>query len=218
MIKKIPIMTTKLSNNYMFINNKSFFNKQDIIEFFFKKMYNLANENSMVVFFNQNEQPICAASIGQGNPEDGYMSIRDVVQIGLLCEAKSVCIFHNHPITKGTFLAYDENTKQFKDRLAYQPSKSDVFYVEQIKRACSILDIKLDDFFIISGEKNFYNKGYKSIPICYSMKTKKRYSLKDGVLENFYKETHIIDIQQSFYNEINNHEDDYEDDYDYDEN
>ena len=58
------------------------------------------------------------------------------------------------------------------------------------------------------------------------MKTKKRYSLKDGVLENFYKETHIIDLQQSFYNEIknkennheNNQEDDYEDDYDYDEN
>ena len=119
-------------------------------------MYDNASEQSIGLFLDGDLYPLCIASLGQGDQRNTIMSARDVLQIGLLCNATNVIIIHNHP-------SKDINTFRF------HPSEKDILMADSIQKACSLCSMDMVDFIITSG---YVNK-YGLTPAFYSMRTNK---------------------------------------------
>ena len=158
--KKLPITVTT-NIDFIYYNPFMFLVPQNYIEFFASITYNKAKSGSMVVFYNDKGEQICASAIGEGNQIDSVFTTRTIAQIGILTQAKSVLIIHNHPITNK-----DNPIDKTK---AYQPSELDLEAFQNIQKICSLLNIKIEDFVIISNLKTLSND---NIPIYYSLKKK----------------------------------------------
>lgn len=113
------------------------------------------NEMACVIYCNSMMIPVCVGVMGLGSHYNVEFDCRDILQMGLLCNASQMIILHNHP-------DYAPGGKSL------QPSREDIIMTDKISRICSQLGIYLYDSIIVSAVKgkNGMQMGY------YSIKTK----------------------------------------------
>ncbi|MBQ0159011.1 MAG: JAB domain-containing protein [Bacteroidales bacterium] len=102
----------------------------------------LDHEEFMVLYLGQKNQIIKKQLIGVGGMTCTIVDVRIIFQVAMQCKAANIAVAHNHP--SGTLA----------------PSKSDKELTEQIRKAGSILNIKLVDHVIIGqqyGQVDYYS-------------------------------------------------------------
>lgn len=131
---ELPVVSARLDMNYVLLSNTIIESVKDAVNFLAKKMYDLASEQAVVLYLDNHLHPICITTIGSGVQNSATISVRDVVQMGLLCNASNIILVHNHP-----------------DMNSLKPSEQDILFMEAVRRACDLCNIQLLDSIIISG-------------------------------------------------------------------
>ena len=141
-------------------------NGRDVLNYLALKLTDTAREESYAVFLDAGGFPICIARVGIGDTKSTRMSPRDVVQIGLLCNAANVFMVHNHPSL--------HNVKNLKGCTA---SADDIKVSCAIAAALSLVDITLFDSLVVSS---FCPAPGHKYPTYYSMRYKSLFSIVKG--------------------------------------
>lgn len=88
-------------------------------------------EQTYVISFNSAAKVISIESAGIGTPASVNFDLRTIAEIALRNRAVSIALVHNHP---------DGNP---------QPSNTDIYSTESLKKSLNLLDIKLADHYIV---------------------------------------------------------------------
>lgn len=101
-------------------------------------LHNLDHEECWGIFLSPSREVITAYMLTKGTMRSTSIDSRTVLRQALLCNASSVILVHNH---------LSENPL---------PSQSDILFTANLKRACALLDVTLDDH-IITSNQSFYS-------------------------------------------------------------
>ena len=112
-------------------------------------IFNLENqceENLVMLALDTKNRVVGIFDIHRGTISSSLISTKSILTRALLCNAKSIMIFHNHPSG------------------CVEPSNEDVQITRKLAQASNLLDITLLDHIII-GENNFYsiNSHHRSV-------------------------------------------------------
>ena len=101
-------------------------------------LQDLDHEECWCIFLSPSREIITADMLTKGTLKSTAIDARTVLRQALLINASSVILVHNH--LSGNPL----------------PSQSDILFTSNLKKACTILDVTLDDHIIVS-KKSFYS-------------------------------------------------------------
>lgn len=134
-------------------------------------------EMAYVIFFNDLGVPLCASVLGYGNQDNCTFDIIALARTGLLVNACSYVLIHNHP----AFFPNGENLKS---------SKPDLKATESIAKACIPIGLHCRDS-IVAGMS--FQDG-REIPACYSIRQDDIRVLSEASLKN---KTQLIGMQDA---------------------
>lgn len=104
----------------------------------FRKFYSPyiidVKETFWAVFLTPNLKVLAVSEIAKGGQKCAFVNVKEIVQLALLTHAMAVMIGHNHP--SGSLVISHED-KQL---------------TEKVKKALSLIDVKLLDHFILTSE------------------------------------------------------------------
>ena len=110
------------------------------------KMSHLEQEHFHAIFLASNNKIISDKTISIGTQTQTIANPKDVIKWALKSSAYAMIIAHNHP--SGAVI----------------PSKHDIDFTLELKKACEVVDIKFLDHIII-GKNNYFSFKDKSINI-----------------------------------------------------
>ena len=102
------------------------------------QMHALDHEEVWVLYLTSSLKPIGTEMISKGTLTETAIDCRTVLRQVLLHNAYGLVLLHNHPSGDPT------------------PSASDIRFTDRLRKACSLMDIKLLDH-IITAENAFYS-------------------------------------------------------------
>ena len=101
-------------------------------------LHGLDHEECWAIFLSLSKSVISAEMLSKGTLKETSIDARTVLRRALLLNANSIILAHNHP--SGNQL----------------PSIADINFTLNLKKACNLLDISLDDHIIVS-DQSFYS-------------------------------------------------------------
>ncbi len=110
----------------------------DVFQIFQRKMLGLKQEKLIVLFLNSKNEIITDKTIFIGTQNKSLTHPREIFHYALKYSAIKIILIHNHPSNDPT------------------PSKEDILFTEEIKKAGELLKIPLIDH-IIMGETDFFS-------------------------------------------------------------
>jgi len=116
----------------------SIINPQVAVSILNDQMRSLDHEEVWAVFLDQKARVIDQQMLSKGTLTKTAIDNRTVLRNALLLNATAVILLHNHPSGDP------------------RPSQQDIQFTEQLKKACSLMDIKLLDHIVIS-ENGFFS-------------------------------------------------------------
>ena len=116
----------------------SIINPQVAVSILNDHMRSLDHEEVWAVFLDQKARVIDQQMLSKGTLTKTAIDNRTVLRNALLLNATAVILLHNHPSGDP------------------RPSQQDIQFTEQLKKACSLMDIKLLDHIVIS-ENGFFS-------------------------------------------------------------
>ncbi|MCT8756567.1 DNA repair protein RadC [Glaesserella parasuis] len=139
------IIESVLRENAADYNEKAELTAPEIVANLFKTKIGFSDrEHFVVAFLNTQHHLIECEVLFSGTINESKVYIREIVKKALLLNAAAIIIGHNHPSGK------------------IEPSYSDRALTERINEACKLLDIKLLDHIIVSGNEQFYSFAERS--------------------------------------------------------
>lgn len=102
------------------------------------RMNNLDHEEVWVIYLTSRVTPLGTEMLSKGTLTETTIDCRTVIRQVLLKNAAAIILLHNHPSGDPT------------------PSASDIRFTDRLRKACSLMDIKLLDH-IITAENAFYS-------------------------------------------------------------
>lgn len=108
------------------------------------RMQGLDHEEVWAVFLNQRATVIDQQMLSKGTLTQTSIDCRTVLRNALLVNAVSLILLHNHPSGDP------------------RPSAQDIQFTDRLRKACSLMDIRLLDHIVI-GEKGFFSFANESI-------------------------------------------------------
>lgn len=133
LFRAAKIMEEKLLPYYEFTAE----NPQDVKRYCALKLGSAEREHFMALYFNAKNNLIKSEILFSGTVHSASVHAREVVKLGLSCNASAVIFCHNHP--SGTA----------------EPSQADQAITERIKEALEIVDIRTLDHIIVGGNKTY---------------------------------------------------------------
>ncbi|MBQ9654133.1 MAG: JAB domain-containing protein, partial [Bacteroidales bacterium] len=100
-------------------------------------MRNLDHEECWAVFLNRRNHVLSKQMICSGSLENTLIDTRRIIKFAIEKQAGSIILVHNHP--SGTTM----------------PSDSDIRQTDIVRKALSVMEIKLLDHIIIAGDSFF---------------------------------------------------------------
>lgn len=163
----LPCVSTRIGVDSMLYADKPVKSSKEAIWLLAEHLYNNTRETCYILCMDHSEMPLCVAEVGLGNEQGSFVSARDVVQIGLLCNASYLMLIHNHPTL-------------IPDKRHLAASSDDIQLTDAISRALSLQGMMLVDSIIVSA---YRENGYSRVPAYYSMKEHnyKRMVKKEGL-------------------------------------
>ena len=108
------------------------------------RMQALDHEEVWAVFLNLKAKVIDQQMLSRGTLSQTSIDCRTVLRNALLVNAASFILLHNHPSGDP------------------RPSAQDIHFTDRLRKACSLMDIKLLDHIVI-GENGFFSFANESI-------------------------------------------------------
>lgn len=105
-------------------------------------IFNLENqceEHLVMLALDTKNRVVGIFDIHTGSISSSIISTKSILTRALLCNAKSIMIFHNHPSG------------------IVEPSNEDILITRKLAQASNLLDITLLDHIIIGEDDNFYS-------------------------------------------------------------
>lgn len=99
--------------------------------------HNLDHEECWCIFLSCGNTVLCSQMLSKGTLTQTSIDSRTVLRQALLCNAKSIILLHNH-------LSGNPS-----------PSQEDLRFTDQLRKACSLLDVDLLDHIIITNQSLF---------------------------------------------------------------
>lgn len=109
-----------------------------VVELFMVRMRDLKNEVFKVILCDASNRVIDITEVAQGIPTGSNPIIRKIISQAIQKFASGIICLHNHPSGEP------------------EPSKEDILFTKELRRALETMDIKLLDH-IIFGESKFYS-------------------------------------------------------------
>lgn len=106
------------------------------------KIFNLNNqceENLVMLALDTKNRVVGAFNVHIGTINSSLISSKSILTRALLCNAKSMMLFHNHP--SGVI----------------EPSQEDILITRKLAQASDLLDITLLDHIIIGEDDSYYS-------------------------------------------------------------
>ena len=104
----------------------------------YNELRNLDHEESWALYMNSKNMPIQAEMITCGTLDSTYMDNRRVIKEALLCDAKSIIIYHNHPSG------------------VPEPGTADIESTDTLRKCCELFSLSLLDH-IIFGKQSYFS-------------------------------------------------------------
>ena len=101
------------------------------------RMCNLDHEEVWAVFLNGGLSILCEMMLSKGTLTQTSIDCRTVLRNALLVNATALILLHNHPSGDP------------------RPSQGDILFTHNLKKACSLLDIRLVDHVIVTADSFF---------------------------------------------------------------
>lgn len=128
----------------------------DALDLVARDLVGLAKEMALALFLDVHLCPICISIVGSGDQIGVAFNPRDIVQMGLLCNATNVVLVHNHP-------------GQDAENRCVHPSKEDLEMTRDIANLLRQVGMNLNDSIIVSP----FCKNGQHLPSYYSIKQRK---------------------------------------------
>ena len=93
----------------------------------------------MVVYLGRNARVLGIYNLAKGGITSTVVDFRLILSVALQVAATRIILSHNHP--SGTL----------------KPSEADYVLTDKLKKACSYMDITLDDHLIVTPSGDFYS-------------------------------------------------------------
>ena len=158
----LPYATVKADWQTALLSNKPIRCAYDALDLVARDLIGLAKEIGIALFLDCRQCPICISMVGSGDQTSTEFNPRDIVQMGLLCNATNVVLVHNHP-------------GNHADNLNLHPSKADLETAKDIADLLRRVGMNLNDSIIVSS---FCKEG-RQLPAYYSIKQKRAAILKE---------------------------------------
>ena len=133
-------------------------------------------EVGCVIYLSSWALPICVSVIGRGNKSETTFDVRQVAQMGLMCDASMFILMHNHP-----------NYHVYK---SLAQSEEDFEVTKSIAQACSALGMYCFDSIIVNIAEH---KGHTT-PCYRSMRLNKTYALN---IANGFKKPKMVSFEKA---------------------
>lgn len=111
---------------------------EELYKFFPHETISL-QERMVAMYLNRANRVLGVYNLSVGGITGTVLDVRLLLSIGLKTAATGIILCHNHPSGK------------------LDPSPQDLAITAKVREACSLVDIKLMDHFIISAERNYYS-------------------------------------------------------------
>ncbi|OGF58796.1 MAG: hypothetical protein A2Y62_09885 [Candidatus Fischerbacteria bacterium RBG_13_37_8] len=128
----------RLNNEQEKKSNISIENTEHVVELFKTRMRDLKYEVFKIILCDSQNRMIDVIEVAKGTPNNSFPIIRDIISHALEKYATGIICMHNHP------------------RGNSEPSKEDELFTKELRKAFSLMDIKLLDH-IIFGEEDYYS-------------------------------------------------------------
>lgn len=112
-------------------------NSHDAIQLFYPVLAGLDHEEAWVIFLNSNNEVITIDMLSKGTLNNTAIDSRTILRQALLKNASAIILSHNHPSGNEC------------------PSRADIGLTDNLRKACSLLDIPLLDHIIIGDGAYF---------------------------------------------------------------
>ena len=113
-------------------------NSRDAVQMLYTVIYDLDHEEAWVIFLTAGNKVLSMEMLSKGTLTQTAIDSRTILRQALLHNAASIILCHNHP--SGNEL----------------PSRADIGLTDNLRKACSLLDISLLDH-IIAGEDAYFS-------------------------------------------------------------
>lgn len=131
-------LSYKKKSEFLFHAIKSSEDLSKIIRRIIPKSQINYREHFYAMYLTMRNEVIGYHLISVGGINYTMVDVRILLQGALLCNAVSICIFHNHPSSN------------------IRPSSADISLTKKITQACKLVDLNLLDHIIIT-ENNYYS-------------------------------------------------------------
>lgn len=168
--RAIPYATVKADWQMALLSDKPVRCAYDVLDLLAHDLIGLSKEIGIALFLDSRLCPICITMIGSGDQTCTEFNPRDIVQMGLLCNATNVVLVHNHPGSHA-------------ENMNLRPSKADLETAKDIADLLRRVGMNLNDSIIVSP---FCKEGQR-LPSYYSIKQKRVAVLKgDPPVKNIF--------------------------------
>ena len=113
-------------------------NSRDAVQMLYPVIYDLDHDEAWVIFLTAGNKVLSMEMLSKGTLTQTAIDSRTILRQALLHNAASIILCHNHP--SGNEL----------------PSRADIGLTDNLRKACSLLDISLLDH-IIAGKDAYFS-------------------------------------------------------------
>ena len=135
---ELDVVSVRLVKDASIMSDKKITSLFDSIELMSEYVYEMDRECVFALFLKTDGTPICCHPVSIGNLDSSIVSPREIFKVGVLCNAASFILMHNHP--SGSLI----------------PSACDARVTDKLIVLGHLFDMPLLDHIIVGGDNSTF--------------------------------------------------------------